>query len=331
MRRHARRGLSLYQRLRSIARSRSSSWLASLRSRRTSAASDVVTSSIVRERMQANREPRESLGSQLCGCRLEDGEDDSCRVVGAPTEPGVSWPLLRRWWQRAVPLSLRGRLHVWRQDRRRRKRVDLGDLARTTPIELHWGRTRGGPVDRYYIERFLEQHAADIQGRVLEVGDAGYTGRFGARVASIDVLDIDPDNEQATIIADVTHLEGVPDDTFDCIVFTQVLQLVFDTRSAVSSLARVLSPGGVLLATLPGVLRSAPGKWDYWRFTAASARRLAEEWFPLAAVEVETYGNVLAATALLYGLGQNDIGAETLDVKDPAFEVTIAIRAVKAG
>lgn len=240
--------------------------------------------------------------------------------------------LLRRAWRAAAPLEWRTRLHVWRRDKARRKRVRFGDLGRTTPIELHWGRTRGGPIDRYYIEKFLERHREDIRGHVLEVADPGYVDRFGTAVERVDVLDIDPTNERATIVADVTELAGVADDTFDCIVFTQVLQLVYDVTPAMRSLARVLAPGGVLLATLPGILRSAPGKWDYWRFTAASAGRLAQDAFGAGgAVEVTTYGNVLAATGFLYGLGQDDFDPETLDENDPAFEVTIALRAVKSG
>lgn len=237
--------------------------------------------------------------------------------------------LPRRSWQTLVPERWRESLSVWRQDRARRARVDLGDLRRTTPIEEHLGRSRGGAVDRYYIERFLERHAADIRGHVLEVADSGYTTRFGGDAVRADVLDIDPTNPRATIVADVTTLDGVESMTFDCIVFTQVLQLVYDVRSAMHALERVLAPGGVLLATLPGLTKSARVKPEYWRFTARSARKLAEEAFGND-VEIETYGNVLSATAFLYGLGQGDLDRATLDVWDPAYEVTVAIRAVKA-
>jgi len=242
----------------------------------------------------------------------------------------MSGSLPRRAWRATVPFAWRTRISVWRQRRARRQRIDLGDLKRTSPIELLWGRSRGGPIDRFYIERFLDRHRSDITGRVLEVGDSAYTRRFGMDVTRIDVLDIDPMNTRATIVADVTHLQGVPADSFDCIVFTQVLQLVYDVRSAMRSLARILAPQGVLLATLPGILRTAPAKPDYWRFTALSATRLAEEAFDGGDVEVETYGNVLAAAAFLYGLGQDDLDRELLEVRDPAFEVTVGIRAAKA-
>jgi SAM-dependent methyltransferase len=235
-----------------------------------------------------------------------------------------------RVWRR-LPLRLRTRMHVWRSDRERRRRVRLGDLNRTMPIERHLGRTRGGPIDRYYIERFLLEHRADIRGRALEVGDSGYVDRLGTAVERVDVLDIDPANARATIVADVTDLAGVEDDTFECIVLTQVLQLVYEPAPAFRSLARVLAPGGVLLATIPGIVATAPGKGDFWRFTAEGVRRLAADAFGADAVDVHTYGNVLAATGFLYGLGQNDFDAATLDEHDPFFEVTVAVRAVKAG
>ena len=68
-------------------------------------------------------------------------------------------------------------------------KVNFGDLRRTTPFCANYGYSRGNPVDRYYIEGFLARHAADVHGRVLEVGDHTYTRRFGgSRVTDSDVL-----------------------------------------------------------------------------------------------------------------------------------------------
>lgn len=43
------------------------------------------------------------------------------------------------------------------------------------PIEPFYNMRRGFPVDRYYIEGFLAEHAQDIYGRVLEIADNKYT------------------------------------------------------------------------------------------------------------------------------------------------------------
>ena len=48
-------------------------------------------------------------------------------------------------------------------------------LSGVTPLSDNYGFDRGLPVDRYYIEAFLNQHKRDIRGRVVEFKDAGYT------------------------------------------------------------------------------------------------------------------------------------------------------------
>jgi SAM-dependent methyltransferase len=158
---------------------------------------------------------------------------------------------------------------------RRRRPVLLGSLGRTRPVDLHWGASRGQPVDRWYIERFLEDHRASITGRVLEVKDSTYTARFGREVSEHGVLDVDASNPRATYVADLAAADALPGAHFDCFVLTQTLQYVYDVRAAVAHAHRILAPGGALLVTLPAVSRvTEPPLDDFWRFTAESARRL---------------------------------------------------------
>ena len=209
--------------------------------------------------------------------------------------------------------------------------TSLGAL-RTAPFSRVFGFDRGQPVDRRYIEDFLARHSADVRGRVLEVKDDGYTRRFGdTRVTASDVLDVDPANPRATLIDDLTTGARLPSDAFDCIVLTQTLQMIFDVRAAIHTIHRILKPGGVALVTvcaITQVTREEAGSW-YWSFTELSARRLFEDAFPAGQVGVETYGNVLAATAFLYGLATHELRDHELDTRDPDYAVTIAIRAVK--
>ena len=60
-----------------------------------------------------------------------------------------------------------------------------------------------------------------------------------------------------------------------------------------------------------------------------SARRLFTEVFPRNCASVQSYGNVLAATAFLNGLTVQELRREKLDYHDPAYEVLIGLRAVK--
>lgn len=212
--------------------------------------------------------------------------------------------------------------------------VRLGHLRRLKPISQTWGFDRGLPIDRYYIERFLSTHRLDIRGHVLEIQDDTYTCKFGSeRVTRSDVLHMVAGNPRATIVADLTCADHIPSDTFDCIILTQTVQFIYDVRAVLKTLYRILKPGGVLLATLPGISqisRRDMNRWgDYWRFTTLSSRRLLEEIFPADRVAVEAYGNVLAAVAFLHGLATQELPQQDLDSLDLDYEVLITVRAAK--
>lgn len=242
---------------------------------------------------------------------------------------------VRHIWRNYVPGRLRARVNASRAARRAsawRKPRKLGDLRRTTPFGT-WGESRGGPIDRYYVGQFIARHAGDMRGRALEIAGDEYIQWYGTDVHRADILDIREDNPRATFVADLAEAPNVPDSTFDCVLVTQLLPFIYDVRAALATTHRILVPGGVLLATTPGICRIAPveaelyGHW--WNFTSMSMKRLCEGAFGAGNVEVQTYGNVLSAAAFLFGLGEFDLSPEELAVHDPAFQVTIGVRAVK--
>ena len=236
---------------------------------------------------------------------------------------------------RLLPLETRRRLFDWLQRASmvsRLGRVRFGDLNRLVPISRSFGFDRGLPVDRYYMERFLSAHASDIRGRVLEIGDDRYTRKFGAgRVASRDVLHVEPGHPEATIVADLSRSDHLAGDTYDCIVFLATLDFIFEVRAALRTLHRILKPGGILLATLGGIRqisRDDMRRWgDYWRFTDLSARRLFGEVFSPERLEVEVFGNVHSAIAFLHGVAAEELTPGELDFKDPDYQVLICVRA----
>jgi SAM-dependent methyltransferase len=232
-------------------------------------------------------------------------------------------PSSARRWLRRQPLNV---------ERMVDGDVDL--LRRTTPIGEGFGGSRGQIIDRYYIEKFLGQHAADIRGHVLEFGDDVYARRFGgAKMTQVDVLNVTSGSPGTTIVADLADGAQIASNAFDCIICTQVLQFIYDVPAAIRTLHRILKPGGIVLGTVPGIQKISRGDMetcgDFWRFTTLSLRRLFEESFPKDHIEVKASGNVLAAVAFLHGLAVEDLRAGDLDRDDPDFEISIGLRAVK--
>jgi SAM-dependent methyltransferase len=216
--------------------------------------------------------------------------------------------------------------------RRLRRPAWLGTVRRLQPLSDHWGFERGTPVDRYYIERFLDQEKYRIRGRVLEVADSRYTRRFGRDVDRADILDVDATNPAATFVADLTAADSVPTDAFDCFILTQTLQYVWDLRAAIRHVHRILRPDGAVLCTVPAMSRIGRTYLanEYWRFTAASAARLFGEAFGDENVEVRTRGNVLASVAFLMGMAREELSTRELESDDPFFPLIVTVRADKA-
>ncbi len=213
-------------------------------------------------------------------------------------------------------------------------KVDAGDFNRTTPFSTEFGYDRGGPVDRYYIENFLKNKEDLITGRVLEIGDNEYTLFFGGgRVTSSDILHVDETNKSATFIGDISNAPQIPDNTFDAIILTQTLHLIYNFKDALTTCHRILKPGGSLLLTVPGITPIDHGEWKniwYWSFTDKALKKLMPEAFPNGDIEVNSFGNVFVATAFLYGMGLPEIEKAKLDFNDPHFQVVITVTAVKA-
>ena len=214
-------------------------------------------------------------------------------------------------------------------------KVDFGGLRRLSPISAVFGQDRDLlTIERYYIEQFLAANAGDIKGRVLEMGDPAYIRKFGQGVTREDVLNYVEGNPNATIVADLTDAPHIPDDTFDCIIITQTLQMIFEVDKAIKTLHRILRPGGVVLCTSHGMTRVARREgvddWgEYWHFTTQSKRRLFRAVFPRDNVQVSTVGNVFTCICNLHGLAASEVDQSELDTHDPNFEMLVLVRAVK--
>lgn len=225
------------------------------------------------------------------------------------------------------------RLRRWRTERPAVGQVDFGDLARIEPISRVFGYDRGTPIDRPFIEGFLHQHRQDIRGRVLEIGDDSYTRQFGDdRVTQSDVLHVKEGAPGATIIGDLSHAPQIPDDSFDCLILTQVLVVIFDLHATIATIHRILKPGGVALITVPGITNIDQDEWrDYWMwsFSPNSLRQLLLLKFPREGVEVSTRGNVFTSIAFLQGLSVEDLEGFPAAGDDPHYPQTVLGRAVK--
>jgi glycosyltransferase involved in cell wall biosynthesis len=249
------------------------------------------------------------------------------RIAPFSTVAAAAWQSARRH----LPRPLVDRLKAMLRRQVPLGTVDMGDLRRTRPISRCAGYDRGTPVDRYYLEKFLARWSRDITGRVLEVGDDGYTRRFGSNVSTTDILHVTPDRKDATIVGDLGKPGTLPPSTFDCMLIIHTLQFVYDLPLALREIRQALRPDGVALLAIPGVAWVDRSEFtQLWSFTVPVAVRLFTDAFGAENVEVEAFGNVYAVTCFLYGLALEEIERDWLDKFDPTYPLVITVRARRA-
>ena len=205
------------------------------------------------------------------------------------------------------------KLRQWRV--RNKWKNEISDIP-LKPISSIFGFDRGLPIDRYYIEKFLNENSRCIKGTVLEVAERTYTMKYGRDVEKSLCMHVSDSVGSNCIIANLETGEGIIEGLADCFIITQTLPFIFDVRAAAENVVRFLKPGGAALVTVSGITqisRYDMDRWGhYWSFTTASLNRLFETCKDVDFVEIKAYGNVKSATSGLYGLAVEDMEQDEL-------------------
>ncbi|RXK80447.1 methyltransferase [Chlorobaculum sp. 24CR] len=209
----------------------------------------------------------------------------------------------------------------------------MGSFRTLEPVSRKFGFDRGTPVDRMYMDHFLQMHKTDITGHVLEVGDNQYTKKYGHNIKRSVILRGNAKGSEC-YDGDLTDQETLKTlGQYDCLIATQVFNFIFDVPAAIKGLDMLLRKGGTGLITVAGlsqISRYDFDRWgDYWRFTTLSAKKLFDAHFGAGKTEIKSYGNVLVATGFIQGMAGEEFSHEELFYIDPDYQIMIAIKIKK--
>jgi len=101
------------------------------------------------------------------------------------------------------------------------------------------------------------------------VCDIGNQGKDIPELASYKLVTLDiTDSTGPDVVADITRFNSlIPDESFDALMCTEVLEHVVDPFAAIRELRRIVKVGGHILFTTPLNARIHGPVPDCWRFT----------------------------------------------------------------
>ncbi len=129
--------------------------------------------------------------------------------------------------------------------------------------------------DRYLLKQQLRSVASYVHGDVLDVG-AGDYARYKSLFSYSKYITMDHVKSENTDV--VGRIEDIPfpDNSFDSVICTQVLEHVPNPFMAVAELRRVLRPTGTCLITVPQMNEIHEAPRDYFRYTQYGIRSIFE-------------------------------------------------------
>ena len=199
-----------------------------------------------------------------------------------------------------------------------------------TFISNDFGFGRGTPIDRMYIENFFKNQAGEISGVCLEFGDTSYIDEFGKSVSKKYVFNYSEESSKINniIMGDLTKLDTLSENSFDCILCINVLNFIYDLPSAVLGLKKLIKPNGKIIITMAGVSahisRYDMDRWgDYWRLTDKAAMKLFKD-AGLNVDKIQTYGNPYACSAQINGYCMEDLSQEKIVTSHPDYQLLVA-------
>jgi SAM-dependent methyltransferase len=209
------------------------------------------------------------------------------------------------------------------------------DLKNDNFISNDFGFSRGTPIDRYYLNRFLKLNKKYIKGVGLEFGSDTYLKKYNSGITNFNVFTsiLDKSKKKHLIKGDLSDFENLPLEKYDCIVCTNVLNFIYDIDFAVKGIYKMLKKNGTCLVSLAGfsthISRYDMDRWgDYWRVSKKTAIEIFEK-NNFKIKEINSFGNVYTATAQMKGFCVEDIEPELLLDNHNDYQIIITLRIKK--
>ena len=202
-----------------------------------------------------------------------------------------------------------------------------GNLCRSRPFSDFSEPGYGTPIDELFFAEFIDTNRDALRGRVLEIGSRTWADRAPAgRVTAVDIIDIDPDNLRATILADPSDPLVLDESSYDCVIMASPVGYPSDPAVVLKTLWAAVKPGGTILLSSPVIGPINIQDEGGWRLKAASLQMLVERALPDAQVSARDFGSLATAIASIASIPAERVRKAALSWRDERYPVVACAR-----
>jgi SAM-dependent methyltransferase len=205
--------------------------------------------------------------------------------------------------------------------------VDWGSLRRSHPICKRFGFSRGTPIDRYYLDKFVAQIRNRVVGATVEIGGARQNRELYRLTNVSEYTAIDAEaHDYVDVVGDAHESSLLAPDSADSILAFNVLEHCADPWLVARNMHRWLRTGGCAFCMVPNAQRVHNFPRDYWRPLPDGVNWLFRDF---GSRELSQYGNPTSVIASHLGIAAEELTQAELDAQHPDYPVATCIVATK--
>lgn len=213
--------------------------------------------------------------------------------------------------------------------------IEFGDLKRFAPLCYDYGYSRGipgysrgTPIDRYYLDKFIREIRTYVAGHTLEIGGIRENqDRYGfTNAVSYQTIDL-IQQPGVDIIGDIHDPNLVEHNSLDSIILFNVLEHCERPWVIIENVYNWLRGSGSVFCMVPNAQRIHGDPKDYWRILPDGMKVL------FAKFSTKTffiYGNPITVIAAMMGVAAEELSSEELNSLNPEYPVATCVFARKS-
>ena len=205
--------------------------------------------------------------------------------------------------------------------------LDWGDFKRFTPFCPDFGLTRGTPIDRVYLDKFIAKIASTVTGSALEIGGLSDNKTLYGFHACTEYHGLDLKEAPGVSYVGDAHDTALFDaGSFESILLFNVLEHCYAPQKVIDNIFCWLKPGGKCFLMVPNAQRVHDYPADYWRPLPDGIKYLFREYKEM---QLYVYGNPVTLMASMMGVAAEELASNEIDPHHPEYPVVTCVVATK--